>query len=409
MNGFKDLNTTGATDERCLILQRIMVLLKDTLSAWQQDKGSRLAAALAYYTVFSITPLLIIIISITGLVFGERAARDEIAYQLEGLVGSEAAAMVQTMLANFENPASGIFTSIIGLGTMVYGATGLFYHVQGALNTIWHVETTAVNGFVYQVKQRFIHLAIIFGVGAFLLLLIFTEFVFTAITEYLNMENSPQITNFILYLVMVAVLFAVLYKILPEVKTAWRDVFLGAAVTSLLFNVGRTLIGFYMRLSNVGSAYGTAGSLVILLVWVYYSAQIFLLGAEFTHAYAHTFGSHVLTDPLHNKGSIPEDKHSQKTLVSVDLHDNSNPLAIQNMAVEETTHVLNMQDRVEDTDLDMPPVSVKPQRLKLTKKMITMTTIIGTLSASALSLSWLHRKRKKTTHNDNSGNLQTKN
>ncbi|TFG66835.1 MAG: YihY/virulence factor BrkB family protein, partial [Anaerolineales bacterium] len=222
--------------------KKIIGLLKDTLYAWQQDKGSRLAAAFAYYTVFSITPLLIIIISITGLVFGERAARDEIAYQLEGLIGSEAAAMIQMMLANFENPASGIFTTIVGLGTMVYGATGLFYHVQGALNTIWHAET-AVNGFMYHVKQRFIHLAIIFGVGAFLLLSIFTEFVFTAITEYLNLENSPQIHNFILYLVMVAVLFAVLYKILPEVKTAWRDVVLGAAVTSVLFNVGRSLIG----------------------------------------------------------------------------------------------------------------------------------------------------------------------
>jgi len=351
-------------------LKAILDLLKETGLAWQRDKASRLAAALSYYAIFSLTPLLIIIIAILGLVFGERAVQAEIAHQLEDVVGLEAALMIETMLANFGNPASGILTSFVGLVTLLYGATGLFNHVQGTLNTIWHAPPRSGNGVVHFFKQRALHIAMVFGVGALLMLSLFAELVITAVTEYLNLENLPQMRNFLVALGMLTVLFAVIYKILPQVKIAWRDVLIGAAVTSLLFNVGRILIRAYMRWSNIGSIFGAAGSLAVLLVWIYYSAQIFLLGAEFTHVYAWKFGSLRKPPPL----PVEEAVVPLPAAASVE-NDSTLPPVLPAAAVEPAS---------------LPAAA---QRRTWPKRALAVTTVLGTVVASALGVSWLYRKR----------------
>ncbi len=352
-------------------LRAIFDLLKETALAWDRDKASRLAAALAYYAIFSIAPLLVIIISITGLVFGERAAQAEIAYQLEDLVGPEAALMIENMLANFGNTASGILTSLVGLVTLLYGASGLFNHVQGTLNTIWHAPPRSGNGVVHFFKQRALHIAMVFGVGALLMLTLFAELVITAITEYLNLESLPWARNLLVSLGMLTVMFAIIFKILPQVKIAWRDVLIGAAVTSLLFNVGRLLIGAYMRWSNIGSIFGAAGSLAVLLVWIYYSAQIFLLGAEFTHVYALKFGS--LRKPL----ALPVEEDAVSLLEVSPVENNSALLLVPTAA-------------------EVEPISpsVKTKRRAWPKKALAITTVLGTVVASILGVGWLRRRRE---------------
>ncbi|MBN2391179.1 MAG: YihY/virulence factor BrkB family protein [Anaerolineae bacterium] len=359
-------------------LRAVFDLLKGTAQAWQHDNATRLAAALAYYAIFSITPLLIIIIAIIGLVFGERAAQAEIAHQLEDLVGSEAALMIENMLANFGNPASGILTSLVGLLTLLYGASGLFHHVQGTLNTIWHAPLRSGNGVVYFFKQRFLHLAMVFGVGALLMLALFAELVITTVIGYLNLENIPQARNFLVALVMLTVMFAIIFKVLPQIKIAWRDVLIGAAVTSLLFNVGRILIGTYMRLSNIGSIFGAAGSLVVLLVWIYYSAQIFLLGAEFTHVYAQKFGS------------------LRKPVALLDEEDTAPLVELPRVeAIGAPVSLFAEGEAAMMPDADVPVLpSAGMKKRDWPKKALAITTVVGTVAASILGASWLHRQRK---------------
>jgi len=358
-------------------LRAIFDLLKETALAWQRDKASRLAAALAYYAIFSLAPLLVIIVAIAGLVLGQRAAQAEIALQIEDLVGPQAAVMIETILDNFGHPVSGILTSLVGLGTLLYGASGLFNHVQGALNTIWQAPPRSANGVLHFLKRRFLHIVMVFGVGALLLLALFTDIVITAIAEYLDLEGLSQVRNYLVSLVTLMLLFAVIYKILPRVKIAWRDVLVGAAVTSLLFSVGRFLIGVYMRWSNVGSIYGAAGSLVVLLVWVHYSAQIFLLGAEFTHVYAQKFGS--LAEP---KTRSPEEDAA---------------LLIEATRVEEVGAPVPLfadDEAPVMPDADVPMTPSPEKNRAWPKKALAITTVVGTVVASALGVGWLRRQRK---------------
>lgn len=359
--------------------------LRETVAAWRRDKGSQLAAALAYYTIFSIAPLLIIMIAITGLVFGERAARDEIAYQIADLVGAEAAEIIQTMLANFENPASGILTSLFGLGTMLYGATGLFNHVQGALNTIWQIPVPAGNGLVYHLRKRAVHLALVAGVGAMLLLTLFAEIVVATLAGYFRLQNPPEMRGFAISWLTAAVLFAVVYKILPEVRVAWRDVLIAAAVTSLLFNAGKSLIAWYIRWSHVGSDFGAAGSLVVLLVWVYYSAQIFLLGAEFAHVYAQRHGSMRLSTTAAFGEAVPVPL-ADAGVPEAETAESDDPDTVDIVLPDGSHHVVTAT-----------PVSVTPRkkRYALSRKALALSSILGTLIASALGANWLHRKRSR--------------
>jgi len=273
------------------IAKNIFDLVKHTFIAWQTDKASRLAAAMSYYAIFSTAPLLMIVIAIIALVFGERAAQNEIAGQLESLVGADAAGMIQTMIANLNNQASGITATIIGTLTIILGASGLFGQLQSALDTIWHVPPPEKGSLVKVLKERLIQFAMVLGVGGLLLLSLFSGIAATAITNYFDIGSMLHTINIGTSFLLMTLSFAVVYKALITAKLTWGDVWIGAAVTAVLFALGQLLINIYISNSSIGSAYGVAGSFIVLLVWMYYSAQIFLLGAEFTRAYTQKFGS----------------------------------------------------------------------------------------------------------------------
>lgn len=276
--------------------QQLWHLIKTTVSEWSQDNAARLAAALAYYTVFSIAPLLIIAIAVAGLAFGREAAEGEIVAQLRSLVGQSGAELIQAMIQSASQPAAGVLATVIGLATLLFGATGVFGELQSALNTIWNVQPKPVNGVIAFVRTRFLSLTLVLGIGFLLLVSLVLSAVLAGISTWVrgyvgDIAVIAQAINLALGFGVITLLFAMIYKLLPDLSVAWSDVWVGAVITALLFSVGRLLIGLYLGNSSVASTYGAAGSLVVVLVWVYYSAQILFLGAEFTQVYARTYGS----------------------------------------------------------------------------------------------------------------------
>ena len=310
--------------------KEIFELLKETYNEWSEDKAARLAAALAYYTVFSLAPLLIIAIAVAGLVFGQEAARGQLDNQIQSLVGQQSAELIQTMVESASKPKSGIIATVIAIVTILFGASGLFGQLQDALNTIWEVEPKPDRGILGLIKDRFLSFTMVLGIGFLLLVSLIISALLSALNSYLT-DLLPgsiyvlQILNFVISFGVITLLFAMIYKILPDVKIAWSDVWIGAAVTSLLFALGKFLIGLYLGNSSAGSAYGAAGSLVILLLWIYYSAQILLFGAEFTQVYAKKYGSWSAssekTAPLTRKVEVEQEmlpapgSSSEKALV----------------------------------------------------------------------------------------------
>jgi membrane protein len=266
-------------------------LFKETFMAWLDDKAPRMAAALAFYTLFSIAPLLIIIVAIAGLVFGQEEVRMQIAQQIRGLVGDNGTLAVMDIMQSMSKPAPNIIAALIGLVTLLFGASGVFSELQDALNTIWRAELRPDRGVLDLVKDRFFSFLMILGLGFLLLVSLVVSTAAAALGDLLTgkLVGSQflfQVLDFVISFGVITVLFAMIYKILPDVRIRWGDVWIGAAVTALLFTLGKILIGFYLAKSTVASAYGAAGSLVIILIWVYYSAQILFFGAELTHVYA---------------------------------------------------------------------------------------------------------------------------
>jgi membrane protein len=274
-------------------------LLKDTAQKWSTDKAPRLGAALSYYTVFSLVPLLVLTIAIAGLAFGKEAAQHAMMAQIESLVGPQSAAAVQQMLEIAQKPSSGILASLIAIGTLLLGASGVFAQLQDALNTVWGIEPKAGRGIWGAIKDRFFSFIAVLGTGFLLLVSLVLSAALAAFGKlFMNwlpgQEAVLHLANFIISFGVITLLFAMMFKLLPDAKIAWRDVWVGAGLTSLLFTIGKFAIGMYLGKADVGSAYGAAGSLVILLVWVYYSSQILLFGAEFTSVYANRYGSHIV-------------------------------------------------------------------------------------------------------------------
>jgi len=281
-------------------------LLKETFAEWNKDKVSRLAAALAYYTIFSLAPLLIIVIAIAGSVFGEEAARGEIVGQIQGLVGKDGAEVIQTAIQNASRPAAGTIASVVSIVVLLFGASGVFAELQDSLNTVWEVQPKPERGLLNIIRSRFLSFSMVLGIGFLLIVSLVVSAALAAVSAYLGnvlpgLVFFWRIVNFALGFVVTTVLFGLIYKVLPDVKITWSDVWIGAAITSLLFSIGRFLLGVYLGNSNFGSTYGAAGSLVILLAWVYYAAQILFLGAEFTQVYARRYGSGIVPD----KNAIP--------------------------------------------------------------------------------------------------------
>lgn len=280
----------------------IFSLLKETGSEWVNDKAPRLGAALAYYTVFSIAPLIIIAITITGLVFADSQA--QVLSEVRKAMGDKGADAVQSMIAATEKPAQSIVATILGFATLFFGAAGVVVQLKDALNTIWDVEEAPSGGIIGFLKKYFLSFTVILGIGFLLLVSLLLEAGLAVVGQFVK-DNMPalgllmQIGGVAISFGAITLLFAMLFKFLPDVEVAWRDVWVGAILTSLLFVVGKFGLGLYLGKAAAASAYGAAGSLVIMLLWVYYSAQILFFGAEFTQVYSRRFGSRY--DPLATK------------------------------------------------------------------------------------------------------------
>ena len=277
-------------------LSQWWMLIRETVTAWLVDYAPSMGAALSYYTVFSMAPTLLIVISVAGLLFGADAVRGEIIGQLSYLMGPQAAATIQQVLASLHQPARGAAGTLIGVGLVLAGATSVFSELQNALDRIWKASARESSGILSLIRARLVSFAMILGIAFLLIVSLVVSAAISALGKWWaaafgRWELLAQTVNGLVGFLITMASFAAIYRLIPRVAIRWGDVWLGAAVTSLLFTVGRLLIGIYIGRTGIASLFGAAGSLVIVFVWVYYSAQIFLLGAEFTRVYAHAFGS----------------------------------------------------------------------------------------------------------------------
>jgi membrane protein len=274
---------------------KYLKLFKETFREFSEDKVPRLGAALAYYTIFSVGPLLLIAVAMAGLFLGQEAARGQISGELGRFFGPEMSKSLEEMIEAAAKPKSGRIATIVGVVTLMLGASGLFGQLKDALNTIWNVQTKKAGGIIGFIKERFLSMAMVLGIGFLLLVTLVFDAAISAmgpwLTRLVGGEALMHVISLVLSFAIATVLFAAIFRILPDLKIAWHDVWFGAIFTSLLFVLGKWGLGLYLGKAAVGSAYGAAGSLVILLVWVYWSAQILFLGAEFTQVYARTFGT----------------------------------------------------------------------------------------------------------------------
>lgn len=284
-----------------LELKRLAV---ETFNQWNEDEAPRMGASLAYYTILSMAPLLIVVITIAGYVFGQQAAQGTLFYQIQELVGPEGAQAIQSMVeAAGKQKATGVWASVLGFAALLFGASAVIGELRTSLNKIWKVKQPAGDAIKSLVKEKSYAIGVVMGTGFLLLVALVVNAALSTVGKYFqNLVPTPswllQIFNFTVSFVVITALFALIYKVLPQIEIRWYDVWLGAAVTSLLFAIGKLAIGLYLGRASFGSSYGAAGSVVIVLVWVYYSAQIFFFGAEFTHVFAQQHGSQRGKDPV---------------------------------------------------------------------------------------------------------------
>jgi membrane protein len=277
-------------------LTRIADFLREVYDEWGDDGVLAHGAALAFYTFFSLAPLLVLAIAVAGFAFGQAAAQGEIVTQIQDAIGPDAARAVQSMLAQASRPASGITATVVSLLTMFFGASGVFGQLQYSLNTIWGVKPKPHGAVRSALQRRATSFGMVLAIGLLLLLSLVVSAVVSAVRETLQ-EHAPVLArilpsvNLLVSLVTMTALFALIYKVLPAIRLAWRDVWIGSAVTAVLFLLGQAVITLYLAHATTSSIYGAAGSLILLLSWIYYSAQVVLIGAEFTEVYSRHFGS----------------------------------------------------------------------------------------------------------------------
>ena len=278
-------------------VSKIWRLIKDTISAWVADYAPSMGAALSYYTIFSIAPLLIIVIAVAGIVFGQDAAHGAIMDQLSGLLGQNGAQAIESLLRSTSSPKGSLISTIIGVVTLLIGATTVFGELQDDLNRIWKAPAKqGSSGLWSLLRTRILSFGMILAIGFLLLVSLVLSAAIAGVAKvwggwFGSQELLLHAFNFVISLALVTVFFALIYKIMPNVRVAWRDVWIGSLVTAVLFTVGKTLIGLYLGKAGVAGGYGAAGSLIVALLWTYYAAQIFLLGAEFSSLYARRYGS----------------------------------------------------------------------------------------------------------------------
>ena len=279
--------------------KNIFSMLKATYTEWNEDEPFRQSAVIAYYSIFSLPALLIIIINAVGIIYGEEAVQGEISAQIGSLVGAEAAQQVEDIIASTSQQSNNFFAIVIGIGTLLFGATGVFYQLQQSLNKVWEVELKPNSGYTKLAIDRATSLGVILAIGFLLLVFLVVTTALSALGGWIERQLPDfmlyvfQAVNFLVPFGVITLLFALIYKVLPDVTISWRAVWVGAVVTALLFSIGKSAIGFYFGQSNPASAFGAAGSIILILLWVNYSALIFLFGAEFTQVYARRYGERI--------------------------------------------------------------------------------------------------------------------
>ena len=276
-------------------------VVRAAMSEWVDDKAPRLGAALAFYSALSLAPLLVVVLAVAGLAYGKQAAEGRLVWQIRDMVGVEGAKAIQAVISAAHKRTSGIIATTVGLATLFFSASSAFVELTDALNTIWRVPVcprqSSIASLFAMIKGRTLAFVMVLGGGFLLLLLLIVSTWITAVeTFFRNLLPMPpsalDAVNFLLSFLVMTLIFAMIYKALPDVRLTWGDVAIGAAITSLLFTIGKYLIGLYLSTSTIASSYGAAGSFLVVLLWVYYSAQVFFLGAEFTKVYTQRYGSH---------------------------------------------------------------------------------------------------------------------
>jgi membrane protein len=286
----------GKRERVVMTARNIWLLTKAAASSWVDDYAQSMGAALAYYTMLSIAPYLLIVISLAGMIFGVEAARGEISAQLQGLMGREGADAVEKLLESASVPAESVTAAVFGLVLLLIAATSVFAELQDSLDRIWRAPKRTRMRIWTLLRSRLLSFGTIAGISFLLMVSLVVSAALAALGKiwgprFADWQSTVAVVNVLFSYVLTTTVFAMIYKVMPRARIAWTDVLIGASVTSLLFTIGKSLIGLYIGRSGVTSGFGAAGSLVMAMIWVYYSAQIFLLGAEFTWAYALTFGS----------------------------------------------------------------------------------------------------------------------
>jgi membrane protein len=305
---------------RSLLGNRVFKLLKATFDAWTQDNALRLSAALAYYSIFSIAPLLIIAVSVAGLVLGQEAVRGELDGQLTAYVGPQASAAVQSMVQSASRPSDGWLGATVGFAVLLLGASGVFGQLKDALNTVWEVKVKAKSGVLGFVLERLVSFSMVLVIGFLLLTSLLMTTALAALSGYIETrlgvpEFVGALLGFAVSMSVVTLLFAFIFKVLPDARVEWRNVWIGAGVTAFLFELGKFGLSFYLGRESTASSFGAAGSVVLLLLWVYYASCILLFGAEFTRVYARETGHAIL--PLAGAVPVTAEDRAQQGLVPV--------------------------------------------------------------------------------------------
>ncbi len=302
--------------------EALWFIARETFREWNDDKVPRLGAALAFWSMLSIGPLLLIVISMAGLAFGRDAVTGYVFAEIHRLVGDVGAQAIQTFIANSRNTSAGVLATIIGFLVLIVSATGFFAQLQDALNTIWNVEGVQRGDIMGFVKKRILSFTMILGIGFLLLMALVVSAGISAVA-HMFAGSAPSVLlhmlNLVVSFMVITLLFAMIFKVLPDVDIRWRDVWIGSAITALLFSIGKFFIGLYLGRSAFSSTYGAAGSLIVVLLWIYYSAQIFFIGAEFTQVYARYMGEQIVvkkgrrrpaTEAVAAAGRLNVDHHS---------------------------------------------------------------------------------------------------
>jgi membrane protein len=295
-------------------------LLKQTVEDWSEDKAMKLSAALALYAILSLAPLLVVSIKVLSMIFGQRAAAGQVQRQMSMLVGQAGSQAVQEMISNAAKPGAGMVATIVSLGIVLFSASGVFGELQDSLNTIWGVKPKPNQGVWATVKNRLLSVGMVFAIAFLLMVSLFVSTVLTTVTGSLLGEAGGVMaiaTDAVVSVIVVSALMGMIFRVLPDVKLAWRDVFVGALLTGILFKLGQYGLGVYFKWGSSTSAYGAAGSFVAVLLWVYYSAWILFFGAEFTQVWAKQHGR--WPEPMENAVRVTEEDRARQGMVSAEV------------------------------------------------------------------------------------------